>query len=200
MSLETRELTPELWPAFEELFGKNGACGGCWCMSWRTGNGEKWADVKGALAKERMRELVSRGEAKGILAFSGKEPVGWCTFGKRLDFPKLARARSLACEDADRVWSLPCFFVRRGHRGQGIATALLSHALAALEKEGATLAESYPSKPYPEGQRTPDAFAWTGTRSLFEKAGFAIAGNEDGSKQRMRKELSKAPSRKRRKP
>jgi len=196
MKVETKELTPELWPAFEELFGKNGACGGCWCMSWRTERGEKWADVKGALARRRMEKLVAQGKAMGILAFVGKEPVGWCTFGKRLDFPKLARARSLACDDADRVWSLPCFFVKRGHRGQGVATALLEHALQALARDGALVAESYPSKPYPDGQRTPDAFAWTGTRSLFEKAGFVIAGNENGSKQRMRKDLSRKRGRK----
>jgi hypothetical protein len=27
----------DLWPALEDLFGKNGAVGGCWCMYWRIG-------------------------------------------------------------------------------------------------------------------------------------------------------------------
>ena len=36
MKLATRPLTPDLWPAFEDLFGENGAVGG-WCMYWRIG-------------------------------------------------------------------------------------------------------------------------------------------------------------------
>jgi hypothetical protein len=30
-------LTPNLWPALEDLFGKWGASNGCWCMYWRIG-------------------------------------------------------------------------------------------------------------------------------------------------------------------
>ena len=38
MKLKIRPLTPNLWPALEDLFGENGACNGCWCMYWRIGN------------------------------------------------------------------------------------------------------------------------------------------------------------------
>src|SRR5690242_5253190 len=37
MKLTIRPLTPDLWPALEDLFGDNGAVGGCWCMYWRIG-------------------------------------------------------------------------------------------------------------------------------------------------------------------
>jgi len=37
MKLDIRPLTPDLWPALEDLFGKRGACNGCWCMYWRIG-------------------------------------------------------------------------------------------------------------------------------------------------------------------
>jgi hypothetical protein len=37
MKLTVRPLTPELWPALEDLFGAHGACNGCWCMYWRIG-------------------------------------------------------------------------------------------------------------------------------------------------------------------
>ena len=33
--LKFRALTKETWKDFENLFGERGACGGCWCMSWR---------------------------------------------------------------------------------------------------------------------------------------------------------------------
>ena len=29
LSVTVRPLTPDLWPAFEDLFGPTGACGGC---------------------------------------------------------------------------------------------------------------------------------------------------------------------------
>jgi GNAT superfamily N-acetyltransferase len=37
MQLTIRPLTPARWRALEDLFGKNGACNGCWCMYWRVG-------------------------------------------------------------------------------------------------------------------------------------------------------------------
>lgn len=37
MKVIVRPLTSDLWPAFEDLFGRNGACNGCWCMFWRVG-------------------------------------------------------------------------------------------------------------------------------------------------------------------
>jgi GNAT superfamily N-acetyltransferase len=188
MVLSTVELTPRLWPQVEALFGKRGACGGCWCQAWRIEKGEKWDDVKGAVAKERLRRGILAGTTHGIVAFDGETPIGWCTFGPRDSFPRLNRARSLRCDDSSRVWSLPCFFVIRGHRGKGVAKAMLAHALAAMKERGARIAEGYPSKPDKDGQYIA-AFSWTGTLALFEKAGFETAGNADGSKRRVRKLL-----------
>ncbi len=134
--LIVRDLSPALWPALEELFGPRGACGGCWCMHWRLEKGERWDDLKGLPAKRRMKALVAAGKAQGAIAFAGKEPVGWIAFGPRRDFPRLDRARTLACEDADAVWSLPCFFIKAGWRDQGVAGALLAHALKVAAPAG----------------------------------------------------------------
>jgi GNAT superfamily N-acetyltransferase len=184
--LVVRDLTPKLWPAMEELFGPRGACGGCWCMYWRLGKGERWEDLKGERAKRRMKALVASGQSLGALAFAGEEPVGWCAFGPRRDFARLERARTLACDDAERVWSLPCFYVKAGWRVRGVASALLRHAVSSLRKRGAAIAEGYPVSLKP-GQRMPSAFAWTGTRALFEQAGFKLAGPGNTSKLRMRR-------------
>jgi GNAT superfamily N-acetyltransferase len=178
-----------MWPAVEKLFGSNGACGGCWCMYWRIRKGEAWEKVKGPPAKARFREGVETGSVRAVLAFDGDEPVGWCTYGPRLDFPRLERARSLACADAGHVWSLPCFFVEAGRRGRGVAGALLKEALRSMKELGALTAEAYPSKPDKDGKYIA-AFSWTGTRSLFAKAGFEPAGNAEGGKMRVRKELT----------
>jgi GNAT superfamily N-acetyltransferase len=184
--LTIRPLTPALWPEFERLFGERGACGGCWCMTWRLERGEKWEDVKGAPAKRRMKSLVLASRAHGLLAFDGGEPVGWCALGRRTGFARLDRAPSLACDDAARVWSIPCFFIRRDHRGRGVATALLAAAVEALENDGAEVIEGYPANPK-RGKKLPDAFAWTGLPSLFRAAGFRVAGNRGGGKLRMRR-------------
>lgn len=155
-------------------------------MYWRLENGERWHDLKGAPAKQRMKALVAAGKARGAIAFVGKEPVGWIAFGPRQDFPRLDRVRTLACEDSGDVWALPCFFIKAGWRDQGVAGALLAHALKVLRRRGAMIAEGYPVNLEP-GQRLPNAFAWTGTRSLFRDAGFELAGAGTTSKVRMRR-------------
>jgi GNAT superfamily N-acetyltransferase len=191
VKIACRELTPDLWPELETLFGDKGACAGCWCMFWRLGKGERFDDVKGASAKRRFKQLVERGQAHGVLAFAGSEPVGWCAFERRTELAKLDRAPSLRVVDAERVWSLPCFFVKSGWRGQGVAQALLHAAEKALRAHGAEIAEGYPTKPSSH-VKMPGAFAYTGVPSMFEKAGFALAEARPKGKQRYRKTLRKS--------
>jgi GNAT superfamily N-acetyltransferase len=192
--VNTKELTPDLWPLLESFFGSNGACGGCWCQAWRIAKGERWDDIKGAIAKERLCKGVLSGAVLGVLAFIDEKPVGWCTFGPRDSFPRLNRARSLKCNDSSSVWSIPCFFVSRDYRGRGVATVLLDRALRMMKRRNVEIAEGYPSKPDKAG-RYISAFAWTGTQSLFRNAGFTVAGNPGGSKQRVRKQLHAGPRR-----
>jgi len=50
--------------------------------------------------------------------------------------------------------------------------------------------EGYPVKPSASGETIPDAFAYTGTRSLFQDAGFRIErGSGVHSRQRVRRML-----------
>ncbi len=188
MKIVTKELTRDHWPALEKLFGSNGACGGCWCQSWKVAKGESFDAIKGVIAKSRLQQGVADRSTTGILAFVGEEPVGWCNFGPRLTYPRLERARTLKCADPERVWSITCFFIARGFREQGVATALLAHALRVMKKLKVEIVEGYPSKPGPDGRYVP-TFAWTGTQSLFEKAGFEVVGNADGGRQRVRRVL-----------
>jgi GNAT superfamily N-acetyltransferase len=191
MELRTVDLSASLWAQVDALFGKNGACGGCWCQAWRIEKGERWGDVKGVPAKERLRRGIESGTTFGVLAFDVETPIGWCTYGPRDSFPRLNRARSLRCDDSSRVWSVPCFFVLRNHRRQGVAKALLDHALGAMAERGVEIVEGYPVAPNKDGS-TIAAFSWTGTVALFEKAGFDLVGNPEGSKRRMRKALRPA--------
>jgi GNAT superfamily N-acetyltransferase len=190
MTIETKELTPDLWPEVERLFGAKGACGGCWCQYWRLAKGEKWDIIKGDVAKERLRQGVATGRTMGVLAFVEGKPVGWCTFGPRPSLARLDRAPSLACDDASVAWSIPCFFVAKDFRRKGVAGALLEAALRAIEAKGGRIAEGYPSRPDAEGKYVP-SFSYTGTISLFARAGFVPADDRDRGKQRVRKATGK---------
>ncbi|RKG98333.1 GNAT family N-acetyltransferase [Corallococcus sp. CA053C] len=191
--IQTTELTPKLWPALEQLFGRNGACGGCWCMFWRIPEGERYDDVRGPEAKRRFKALVESGEAKGVLAFVDGVPVGWATYGPRRAFPRLDRAPSFKCDDSDAVASVPCFFIHRDWRGQGVATVLLAAVEVALRREGHRTLEAYPVKPPAGGGRISNGSAYTGTLPFFLKRGYALAAERPAGKQRVRKALKPAP-------
>ncbi len=190
MQIQVRNLTPALWPSLEKLFGKNGACGGCWCMFWRLKTGDPYSELKGPALKRRFKARVAKGEILGALAFVDNEPVGWVTYGPRLAFPRLERSPSLACDDAGQVWSVPCFFIKAGFRRKGVASALLAHAIERMRVYGAPMAEGYPVKPSHDGSPLPATFSYTGTVPMFEKAGFVLAADSAHAKIRMRRPLT----------
>jgi GNAT superfamily N-acetyltransferase len=192
VKIQIKEMTPRLWEDLEQLFGEKGACGGCWCMWWRIEPGEKWQNLKGPPAKKRLRAMIENGAVRGLIAYNQSEPIGWCTFGKRADFPRLNRARTLQCQDADKVACVPCFYVKNRYRKQGVSTELLKAAVRTLAEEGETILEGYPVKPTKPGNKhIPGAFVFTGTIPLFEKQGFALAGSPLPSKLRYRKNLGR---------
>src|SRR5262245_48997245 len=96
--LTIHPLTPERWDDFEALFGANGACAGCWCTWWQLGQSE-WLRTKGNGTKRRMRARVRKGPPPGLLAYAGREAVGWCAIGPREEYPRLARSKILAPVD-----------------------------------------------------------------------------------------------------
>ena len=183
---ETRDLTPDDFPVLAKLFGSNGACAGCWCMWWRLEAGEKLGDIAYAEARRRQKALVEAGRSRGVLAFAGGEPVGWAAWARRSELPRLGRSRTLACDDAEEVFSLPCFFVKAGFRGQGVARALLRHALESLGREGARIAEAYPVA---LGRRVSNGEAFTGTVPFFESEGFVTVTRGRTGRQRARRAL-----------
>jgi len=65
VKLTIRPLTPDRWPALQDLFGKSGASNGCWCMYWRIGS----AYGKRPRAENRaaFRRVVRRGPPPGLL-------------------------------------------------------------------------------------------------------------------------------------
>lgn len=163
------EVTPERWDDLELLFGERGACGGCWCMYWRLAP-KDWTAGKEGGNREALRALVSSGTPPGLLAYEGETPVGWCAVGPRSAFPRLERSKNLAPVDDLPVWSIVCFFVARASRRLGVSEQLVRAAVDFARAHGAPAIEAYPV--VPQEDEMPDAFAWTGIVSTFEKLGF----------------------------
>ncbi len=169
----TRPLLPTDWPVIETLFGPKGACAGCWCMYWRTPGGKAWKTATNEGNRARFAELVQGGQAHGVLAFEGEEPVGWCAVGPRVDFVRLEGSKVLARPGSAGTWSLNCLYIPARHRGKGVATALVAAATAHAFHLGAAEVEAYPVEPQQPGKKMPAAFAWTGVPPIFAAAGYA---------------------------
>jgi GNAT superfamily N-acetyltransferase len=165
MPLTVRPLTPDLWPALEDLFGELGACNGCWCMYWRIGSAYRTRTREEN--KAAFREVVKRGPPPGLLAFDGDVPVGWCQLTPRDALPWLDRAWRLKRVDDLPVWSLSCLYVRKGHRRQGITSALIAAALKTARRAKAPALEAYPL----DANETPSA-SGGGFASTFQRLGF----------------------------
>ncbi|HMF18760.1 MAG TPA: GNAT family N-acetyltransferase, partial [Gemmataceae bacterium] len=169
LKLTFHTLTPNRWPDLEKLFGKRGACGGCWCMCWRLARAA-FNKGKGDGNKRAFRKLVADNVQPGVLAYDGDEPIGWCAVAPRQDYPYLERSRVLAPVDDEKVWSITCLFVAKACRRRGVSARLLKAAAELARKKGAKIVEGYPVEPY--SSEMPAAFAWTGMVSAFQKAGF----------------------------
>lgn len=167
-TLAIHPLTPNRWDDFELLFGKNGACAGCWCMWWQMGQSE-WVARKGDGTKRMMRARVKKGPPPGLLAYAGGEPVGWCAVAPRADIPRLARSKILAPVDDAPVWSVTCFFVRRDWRRRGVTVALLTGASRWIAGQGGRVVEGYPTE---TDKDQPGAFVHHGLLTAFTRAGF----------------------------
>ncbi|MBI3872473.1 MAG: GNAT family N-acetyltransferase [candidate division Zixibacteria bacterium] len=175
-------LTAERWSDLEELFGIRGACGGCWCMTWRLARSQ-FVRQSGDGNKRAFKRIVAKGEPTGILAYSGDRPVGWCALAPRQVYTRLARSRVLKPVDAEPVWSITCFFIEKSHRRQGLSARLLEAAVRFAKTQGAKIVEGYP---YDQVAKLPDPFVWTGLASAFRKAGFVEVARRSSTRPIMR--------------
>jgi GNAT superfamily N-acetyltransferase len=185
MKLKIRPLTPELWPALEDLFGQNGACYGCWCMYWRIGN--VYRKTPRERNKAAFQEIVKRGPPPGLLAFDGDLAVGWCQLTPRDALPWLERSWRLRRVDDLPVWSISCFYIRKGYRRKGITATLIAAAVKAAKKAGAAALEAYPL----DAKFTPSA-SGTGYASTFRGAGFKVVARRVPPRPIMRHDLRRS--------
>jgi GNAT superfamily N-acetyltransferase len=182
MKLTIRPLTPDLWPAFEDLLDTTGPCSRCWCMYWRIGSA--YRQQPGEKNKAAFREVVRRGPPPGLLAFDGDVAVGWCQLTPREALPWLNKEWRLKRVDEAPVWSLSCLYVRKGYRRQGVTSALIAAALEAARRAKAPALEAYPF----DADVSPSA-SGTGYASTFARAGFKVVARRIPARPIMRYDL-----------
>ncbi len=152
-------------------------------MAWRLTTRE-WTEGKGKRNRRALKRLVESGARPGILAYRGREVIGWCAVAPRREYTALARSRVLRPVDEEPVWSISCLFVRKADRRTGLSVRLLHAAVEFAGKRGARIVEGYPIEPTME--RTPDPFVWTGVPSAFRRAGFTEVARRSRSRPIMR--------------
>jgi GNAT superfamily N-acetyltransferase len=141
--IEFRPLVPGDWNNLEQLFGKRGASGGCWCMWWKQTQAE-FDRLHGEPNRLAFKSLVESGTVPGVIAYQDNEPAGWCAIEPRESYPRLERSRILARVDDQPVWSVTCFYIGKQHRRKGLMRGLLNAAIGWAVKNGANIIEAYP--------------------------------------------------------
>ncbi len=185
MKLSIKPLTLQNWSDIEALFTAKGCSVAkwCWCVHYRF--------AKAAMPKDRRAALkkLAKGEPPpGLIAYRGKQPVGWVSLGPRAAFERLETSRVMKAVDEAPVWSVICFVVPAAERGQGVAQALLDGAIAYARKQKVKVLEAYPiDKP----QVSTPMSMWFGAASMFRHAGFVEVARRKPERPVMRLALSK---------
>jgi predicted GNAT family acetyltransferase len=174
MSTTIAPLVPELWADFEDLFGKQGACYGCWRTHFRLPPAVRRENDR-QRNKDHIRERIEAGPPPGLLAFEDGTAVGWMQVGPRVDVPEWNnQGRGSAPVDPGDatdpgVWAITCFFIRTRARGRGITHRLVQGGIDFARGNGARLIEACPMD-LSKDSRSIGLFV--GSSRVFERAGF----------------------------
>ncbi|MDR1598500.1 MAG: GNAT family N-acetyltransferase [Oscillospiraceae bacterium] len=197
MSAEIKPLTPETTADFFDFFDNRAFTDHqewsfCYCTYMHTGEKEtREIDEKieaggnnDEAARRVFREtaagFIENGELRGYLAYEDGVAVGWVNANDKAVFKKFDHSAAVTDfirrNNIDgRTKSVVCFTTAPECRGKGIAAALLDRVVADARAEGYAAVEGYAFR-----RDTREPFDYTGPLGLFEKAGFAVASEENG--------------------
>lgn len=183
MAVDIRPLTFDLWPVLEDLFGRQGACYGCWCTHFRLPPAARRENNRES-NKAHFMKRVEDGPPPGLIALDGGVGIGWMQVGPRADVPEWNNSGRVSAplEEAERddgaVWAVSCFFVRSKARGAGLTHRLLAAGIAHARENGARLLDACPMT---ESKSARSIGLFVGSTRVFEKAGFeAVAERKPG--------------------
>jgi len=170
VSIEVFRATPDRFEDVAALLGpRREDAPACWCLYFRLTSAE-FSALKGRERPDYLESLCARDDSPGMVAYLDGNPVGWCALGPRHEMGRLERSRTIPKVDDLPVWSVVCFVVRPGYRRRGVARTMLDGAIEYARSRGAIALEGYPVDT--GGKRISATFAYVGTTTLFERAGF----------------------------
>ena len=165
---EYHPLMPDRWADFEQLFGPNGACAGCWC-AWFLMNNKEFNTSHKEGHKELMRTLVHSGVEPGIIAYADGIPAGWVALAPRENYKRLATSKHLGPVDDQSVWVISCFFIHREYRHQGLMEKLITAATEYAKEKSVKILEAFPID---AKEKISPLSLFTGKADVFYKLGF----------------------------
>ena len=179
------------WDDVAAVFGERGPGSRCWCQRYKLFPGESFAGLGPEVLAERMREQTEGG--RGLVAYLGDEPVGWCAVEPRPAYHGLLRKTfriHWEGRDEDRddesVWSVTCLFARPGYRKRGVGRALAEAAVEHARTHGARAVEAYPIVV----KNVLDEELHVGTESMFADAGMTVVSHPGKRRVVMRLDFS----------
>src|SRR5574342_159963 len=168
-----RPVTPARLADVATLFGTSKTTTGCYGMWFVVSSRECTAGWSGGNHQRFDAMTRASGPPLGLLAYHGREAVGWAAAGPRSRYARALKSsvfkQRQPLED-DAVWLLPCFYIRRDARRSGLTLELIDGAVELARRHGATAIEGFPLAGH--GRRgTGEAFV--GVEPQFAACGFA---------------------------
>jgi GNAT superfamily N-acetyltransferase len=162
----------------------------CWCMAFCTTRLQFAAGWLTGGNRSHFESMAVEGSTPmGVLASVSGVPVGWGACGPRARYTASIEGRGRLLRDRDRdednrVWLLPCLFVRHDHRGRGVTYDLVRAAADLARSRGASAIEGWPVTGTDHS-----AEAFVGREKVFEAVGFRRVALPDPKRAIVRLEL-----------
>ena len=163
-----RALEPATWDGFAAMVERrNGIFGGCWCTYFHTMASEKTYDADSN--RELKERLVRTGGAHAALVFHGDEAVAWCQYGPPAELPNIYHRKEYdETSEREPDYRITCLFVDKRYRRSGVSAVAVQGVLDLVAAAGGGVVEAYPH----DNDGAKVSVLYTGTRALFEGAGF----------------------------
>lgn len=127
----------------------------------------------------------------GLVAYFAEEPIGWTRVVPRHTLPGITGNRALAriLDEDPTAWWIACFVVRREYRGDGVGLRMLEYAVQWASEHGGTVLDGHPVDTASLSATPSPSAVFTGTMTMFQRAGFTEIGRTYRSRPVMRCEL-----------
>ena len=171
--ITTSPATMREWDDVQAALTGGGDGRSCQCV-WPLLPNAQWRTTSVDERRELLRAEIDAGPPPGLVAYIDGAPAGWARVGPRSAQRRILRSRAVGASpepvDAEDVWAVTCFSVRREHRRKGLNAAFLDAAADYARDRGARVLEAYPIDTT-VGKTSTNAL-YVGSLSTFLAAGF----------------------------